>query len=257
MSDLMQPTAMPGGDDDANEAGPAATSAKRRPGRPKGSKNKPKKVKAGGKKRPGRPKGSKNKPKPAAAKTGAKKKRKPGRPKGSKNKPKAVVATSDGRRGRRPSPITGEKMAYVGEMLSRDATLSMNAIKPMITKKFGSMLAHEKLKEAYDEWMRAHGYPVGGNGRRRGGRTSAVGRRAADKAAAIASTTISKMPQFFVAVRRPERHDVTVTPFSSERDANGHIYKLVIDNGVSLNSIGFYALFQPAIDINVNLSAKR
>ena len=61
----------------------------RGPGRPKGSKNKPKtdvgdKPKRG----PGRPKGSKNKPKSTSETTG---KRGPGRPKGSKNKPKTDV----------------------------------------------------------------------------------------------------------------------------------------------------------------------
>ena len=61
---------------------------KRSPGRPKGSKNKPKQ---GGqepvvKRKPGRPKGSKNKPK--QTEQVQVEKRKPGRPKGSKNKPK-------------------------------------------------------------------------------------------------------------------------------------------------------------------------
>lgn len=62
---------------------------KRSPGRPKGSKNKPKIVEQGSgiKRKPGRPKGSKNKPKPEMP--GPNVKRKPGRPKGSKNKPKA------------------------------------------------------------------------------------------------------------------------------------------------------------------------
>ena len=82
---------------------PKATATKRKPGRPKGSKNKPKATAA--KRKPGRPKGSKNKPRAAATKrkpgrpkgsknksgaTGAK--RRPGRPKGSKNKPKTTSA---------------------------------------------------------------------------------------------------------------------------------------------------------------------
>ena len=60
---------------------------KRGPGRPKGSKNKKKKQEAPAqpKRGRGRPKGSKNKPKGEEAKTP---KRGPGRPKGSKNKPK-------------------------------------------------------------------------------------------------------------------------------------------------------------------------
>ena len=93
-----------------------AAPAKRRPGRPKGSKNKPKvtapdaSTATPAKRGPGRPKGSKNKPKvtgaettttettaPAAeatatvtADTAAPAKRRPGRPKGSKNKPKVI-----------------------------------------------------------------------------------------------------------------------------------------------------------------------
>ena len=61
---------------------------KRGPGRPKGSKNKPKSAGAEPtpKRGPGRPKGSKNKPK--QSESVQVEKRKPGRPKGSKNKPK-------------------------------------------------------------------------------------------------------------------------------------------------------------------------
>ena len=61
---------------------------KRGPGRPKGSKNKPKTAESElkPKRGPGRPKGSKNKPKQSAP--AQVEKRKPGRPKGSKNKPK-------------------------------------------------------------------------------------------------------------------------------------------------------------------------
>ena len=64
------------------------TVVKRKPGRPKGSKNKPKPIEPVQieKRRPGRPKGSKNKPKPAESIQVEK--RRPGRPKGSKNKPK-------------------------------------------------------------------------------------------------------------------------------------------------------------------------
>ena len=64
------------------------TIAKRKPGRPKGSKNKPKPetTDIAVKKKPGRPKGSKNKPKPTDPVQVEK--RRPGRPKGSKNKPK-------------------------------------------------------------------------------------------------------------------------------------------------------------------------
>lgn len=67
-------------------------SVKRGRGRPKGSKNRPKVAKRG----PGRPKGSKNKPKvehalQALQPTQGAVKRGPGRPKGSKNKPKPAV----------------------------------------------------------------------------------------------------------------------------------------------------------------------
>ena len=61
---------------------------KRGPGRPKGSKNKPKTARSESapNRGPGRPKGSKNKPKQSGPVQVEK--RKPGRPKGSKNKPK-------------------------------------------------------------------------------------------------------------------------------------------------------------------------
>ena len=64
-------------------------SSKRGPGRPPGSKNKPKPetTEVVEKRCPGRPKGSKNKPR--ESEPGSTEKRKPGRPKGSKNKPKA------------------------------------------------------------------------------------------------------------------------------------------------------------------------
>ena len=64
------------------------TIQKRGPGRPKGSKNKPKNDSNETivKRKPGRPKGSKNKPK--STNSVQSEKRKPGRPKGSKNKPK-------------------------------------------------------------------------------------------------------------------------------------------------------------------------
>jgi hypothetical protein len=64
------------------------TVVKRKPGRPKGSKNKPKQIEQVQveKRRPGRPKGSKNKPK--STEPIQVEKRRPGRPKGSKNKPK-------------------------------------------------------------------------------------------------------------------------------------------------------------------------
>jgi len=73
---------------DALEAAPI----KRGPGRPKGSKNRPKDATetVTEKRRPGRPKGSKNKPKTVEQEP-EKVKRGPGRPKGSKNKPKVAA----------------------------------------------------------------------------------------------------------------------------------------------------------------------
>lgn len=72
-----------------NESASDNETRKRGPGRPKGSKDKPKiaEQEPTAKRKPGRPKGSKNKPKPKTAEPNVK--RKPGRPKESKNKPKA------------------------------------------------------------------------------------------------------------------------------------------------------------------------
>ncbi|MDR1049560.1 MAG: transposase [Deltaproteobacteria bacterium] len=91
----------PATDQDLNPNSPSdGGEARRSPGRPPGSKNKPKPATAGGaapenseaKRGPGRPPGGKNKPKPAAAEGAAPEsggaKRGPGRPPGSKNKPK-------------------------------------------------------------------------------------------------------------------------------------------------------------------------
>jgi hypothetical protein len=73
----------------------AVAKPKRKPGRPKGSKNKPAAEAATDKppkRKPGRPKGSKNKTRATASTEAAPKKRGPGRPKGSKNKPKTEPA---------------------------------------------------------------------------------------------------------------------------------------------------------------------
>ena len=98
---------------------------KRGPGRPKGSKNKPKTDEAApvaktasapAKRGPGRPKGSKNKPKTDGATTAAPAKRGPGRPKGSKNKPKAT--------GSKPGPKKGAPIPRDadGNLLKKDGT---------------------------------------------------------------------------------------------------------------------------------------
>jgi hypothetical protein len=70
-----------------------ATAAKRKPGRPKGSKNKAKAEAApAAKRKPGRPKGSKSVAAAAAPKAKKTAPKRPGRPKGSKNKPKTEPA---------------------------------------------------------------------------------------------------------------------------------------------------------------------
>jgi hypothetical protein len=70
-----------------------AETPKRKPGRPKGSKNKPAaKVVAKPKRKPGRPKGSKAAAKAEAPKGKKAAAKRPGRPKGSKNKPKTEPA---------------------------------------------------------------------------------------------------------------------------------------------------------------------
>lgn len=88
-----------------------AAPVKRKPGRPKGSRNKPKdpnappKIKRG----PGRPKGSRNKPKDGAEAPEVVVKRGRGRPKGSRNKPKDPNAPPKIKRGRgRPKGSTNK-----------------------------------------------------------------------------------------------------------------------------------------------------
>ena len=91
--------------DAAKENTPSAN--KRGPGRPAGSRNKPKlsDQETTPKRKPGRPKGSKNKPKTEATETIEK--RKPGRPKGSKNKPKSTEPVHAEKR--RPGRPKGSK----------------------------------------------------------------------------------------------------------------------------------------------------
>ena len=91
--------------DAAKENTPSAN--KRGPGRPAGSRNKPKlsDQETTPKRKPGRPKGSKNKPKTEATETVEK--RKPGRPKGSKNKPKSTEPVHAEKR--RPGRPKGSK----------------------------------------------------------------------------------------------------------------------------------------------------
>ena len=72
---------------------------------------------------PGRPKGSKNKPKPTAAATAeAPVKRGPGRPKGSKNKPKTAIAPT--RTAKKPGPKKGTPIPRDadGNLLKKDGT---------------------------------------------------------------------------------------------------------------------------------------
>jgi hypothetical protein len=106
--------------DAVTEAEPVTAPAKRRPGRPKGSKNKPKvtgpeaSTTAPAKRRPGRPKGSKNKPKETAAATAAPApataetpvKRGPGRPRKNPATAETPVKRGPGRPRKNPEAAT-------------------------------------------------------------------------------------------------------------------------------------------------------
>lgn len=153
--------------------------------------------------------------------------------KGKSRKPKG------GKRGRKPSAITAKKVAYVQELVNKHAGMSMNEISKEITKKFKTVLAFPKLREAF----LAAGGKIGTQGRRKKG-----GRRAADRQAARTSRALGGLSKHLVVVN--EDNGVQTETFGTRRDAEAFARKS-IEGGVPSNQIGYYT--RESLSISVDL----
>lgn len=105
---------------------------------------------------------------------------------------------------KRTKANTAKKQAYVAELLKANPKHTMNAIGKAVTKKFGTQLAYDKLRQAFV----AGGGKLAKRGPRRGSKKARKagarkpGRRKSDRAAARLKRTITGSPAHLVVVMR-------------------------------------------------------
>ncbi|MDC1142537.1 hypothetical protein OAU50_05565 [Planctomycetota bacterium] len=112
---------------------------------------------------------------------------------------------------KRSVETTAKKVAYVAQLLGKDKTLTMNAIGKAVIAKFGTQLAHPKLREAF---VKAGGKvdTRKGNRTKGNGRKGKAGAKTAKKAAkkagkkrgrTISPDTIKKMDYVKSLAKKP------------------------------------------------------
>ena len=105
---------------------------------------------------------------------------------------------------KRSKANTAKKQAHVAALLKSDPKMTMNAVGKAVTKKFGTQLAYDKLREAFV----AGGGKLAKRGPKKGARKARKstarkpGRRKSDHAGAKLKSAISSNPVHLVVVQR-------------------------------------------------------
>ncbi len=168
-------------------------------------------------------------------------KRGPGRPKGSKGK------RGPRKYGKRSPEATRAKQDFVAELLRSTPDMSMNECGKRVRVRFGSQLAFDRLKQAFQ----AAGGKVGKPGRRAKPRPKIdrrIGRRAADHVAAKIQHVLGGMPKHVVVMH--VNNAVDTNEFSTREQAVAFTRSQVL-SGVPVSHIAYY-LRQP-LEISVGI----
>ncbi len=140
---------------------------------------------------------------------------------------------------------TAKKQRFVQSLIANTPDITMAQAGQAVTKKFGTMLAFDKLREAFT----SGGGKLTNRGRKRGTSTSAssaaaraalrsgIGRRQSDVRAAVMSKALSGLPTHLVFVINGAKAVPNI--FSTSKQAEDYITKL-IEGGASPSNVGYY-----------------
>ena len=140
---------------------------------------------------------------------------------------------------KRSKANTAKKQAHVAALLKSDPKMTMNAAGKAVTKKFGTQLAYDKLREAFV----AGGGKLAKRGPRKGskktGQNSArkPGRRESDRAAVRLKSTISANPAHLVVVQRGSA--LETRPFDNLSQAREFASRCLAQ-GALLGDVSYY-----------------
>lgn len=149
------------------------------------------------------------------------------------------------RKGTRSQGMTDKKQNYVAELVKLNKDITMNEAHKSVKKRFGTQLAHPKMREAF---KRAGG-KIRKPGRRKGSRNkSKVGRRASDRRAARTNATLKGMPDHIVIVHVPG--GVETNEFNGKNQAVAFA-KSQIHAGTPVSDIAYY--MRQALEISVGI----
>lgn len=168
-----------------------------------------------------------------------------------KGKAKSGKAKSGARKyGKRSTEATRKKQEFVAELVKSNKDITMNEAHERVKKKFGTQLAHPKMREAF----KGAGGKVRKPGRRKGsrnkstGKSRRVGRRAADRKAARTTATLKGMPEHVVIVRTGDA--VETNEFNTRNQAEAYA-KSQVHAGVPVSDISYY--LRQALEISVGI----
>ncbi|MCA8940253.1 MAG: hypothetical protein KDB07_10605 [Planctomycetes bacterium] len=179
-----------------------------------------------------------------------------GRPKGSMNRPKTSTPAQAKKQDGRSNPaVTSAKEAYVAELVKANASESMYSIGEAVKKKFGTMLAFNKLREAFI----AAGGQLGKRGRPKGSKNKpkaatkakkeskprassnmrSAGRRKSDVAGYVARRALGRLSAHMVIVTSDDGTPVPYT-FENKTEASAFVQKQ-LDAGIGFDRLGYYS----------------
>jgi transposase len=152
--------------------------------------------------------------------------------------------------GKRSPEATRKKQDFVKELVKANPDITMNEAHDRVKKKFGTQLAHDKMREAF----KGAGGKIRKPGRRKGSRNKTtrksrrVGRRASDRRAARTAATLKGMPEHVVIVRTDG--GVETNEFNTKNQAVAFA-KSQVHAGVPVSDISYY--LRQALEISVGI----
>jgi hypothetical protein len=169
--------------------------------------------------------------------------------KGSKRKPKAAKAAVGRPRkyGTRSPEATKAKMEFVAELVRGNPDITMNECGKRVRTRFGTQLAFDRLKAAFQ----SAGGKIGKPGRRKGSRKHVErveGRRDSDRAYAKIKQTLKGMPKHIITMH--VRGLVDTSEFETREQAVAFARSQVL-TGVPVSDIAYYTR-QP-LEISVGI----
>lgn len=168
--------------------------------------------------------------------------------KGSKRKAKAAPKAGSPRKyGTRSPEATRKKMDFVSELVKGSPDITMNECGKRVRTRFGTQLAFDRLKSAFQK----AGGKVGKPGRRKGSRKHIErieGRRDSDRAYAKIKQTLKGMPKHIITMH--VRGLVDTSEFESREQAVAFARSQVL-TGVPVSDIAYYTR-QP-LEISVGI----